>query len=240
MKKKITILLALVTLAVTSAMANVEIDLNYYLSPVISRTVKNNGIEMKHSYPSYFGLGPSFNFFFGQKASMFDVGLNLDMGLHVISGPMTTKQNEKEYKSKDDFAGVGMFLSAGPVFRITPLDIVSISLIPGLQVGFDVAYRNLDTAQEYGFIDFNAAVSLNAAAKVWLVNKTGFHFGLNVGADVDFPLAGIWGSGLGHNAENWTFTKADSDFNYVGGLNFRAFVGVAFQFGDRAFDRLSN
>lgn len=235
--KKIVVFITLVTLAVTSVMANTEIDLNYYLMPVISRTIKYSDYKTTRFYPSYFGLEPNFNFFFGKKPGFFDMGLNLDMGLHAITGPMKIKdKNGNIYEQKDPFAGVGGFVSAGPVFRITPIDIVSISFVPGMQFGFDLAYRNLNKINENGFIDYNIAASLNAATKIWLLNKTGFHLGLNVGADVDFPFSGAWKMGLGNKVDNWISTGIGNR-KYGGGLNFRAFVGLAFQFGDRAVDR---
>lgn len=237
MKKKFVVFMALVTLAVTSVMANTEIDLNYYLMPVMSRTIKSPNYQESYSYPSYFGLEPSFNFFLGKNPGFFDMGLNLDMGLHAITGKMKIKdRNGNVREQPDPFAGIGGFISVGPVFRLTPISIVSVSFTPGIQAGFDVAYKNLNKASEYGFLDYNIAVSLNAAAKLWLINKTGFHLGLNAGADVDIPFTGSWREGLGNKVGNWTSTGT-ANRKYGSGLNFRAFVGFAFQFGDRSSDR---
>lgn len=235
--------MALVTLAVTSAMANTEIDLNYYLMPVISRTVKypNSDYKETWSYPAFFGLESNFNFFFGKNAGIFDVGLNLDVGFHAVTGKVKIKDNNGNVSTNPDpFSGVGGFLSLGPVFRFTPVNIVSVTLIPGLQFGADWAVNNINKDYKEAFIDYNVAFSFNAAAKIWLLNKTGFHLGLNVGADVDIPFAGGRGYGYYSNVLDWDWGytgTGEYDPRYSTGVNFRIFVGIAFQFGDRAFDR---
>lgn len=248
MKKKLIVLAALVTIAATSAMANTEIDLNYYITPVISRNVNpDGGGKSTFTVPSFVGLEGNFNFMFGSNAGIFDMGLNMDTGVHAITGKLKTTENPGgSSESNDPYAGVGVFLSLGPVFRFTFTNIFSLSLIPGLQAEFDVAgYEKTEQGIKNGggIMDFSVAASINAAAKLWFVNVTGYHMGLNLGVDLDFPFAGI----LGYfdwkgdpSTSSYSYTGEKGNGTYGGGMNFRIFAGIAFQFGDRAYDRQFN
>lgn len=250
MKKKLIVLAALVTIAATSAMANTEIDLNYYITPIIQRSIDyDGGGKATFTVPSFVGLEGNFNFFFGNNAGIFDVGLNLDTGIHAITGKMkTTDSQGGSSESPDPLGGAGIFLSLGPVFRFTFTNIFSLSLIPGFQAEFDVAARKYpanflghETDGGTGFLDFSVSASINAAAKLWFVNVSGYHMGLNLGVDLDFPFAGVNG------AFNWigndtptVIVTGENGAKYGMGMNFRIFAGIAFQFGDRAYDRQFN
>lgn len=243
MKKKIFVLVSLVTIAVTSAMANTEIDLNYYITPIIQRgqafepSSKNTTVV-----PSFVGLEGNFNWFFGKNAGIFDIGLNLDTGVHMITGKATiTATNATKFKPDNSYTGVGLFLSLGPVLRFTFTDMFSFSFTPGLQLGFDIAgYKTTSNNIKIGdgFLDLSLAVSINAAAKIWLLHKKDFRLGLNIGADVDFPFTGIYSNMP--SVDNTVYlnpTNLAGNAKYAVGMNLRFFIGVALQFGDRAYDR---
>lgn len=245
MKKKIAMLFFLVTIAITSAMANTEIDLNYYVTPLIHREQLYNGAERnnKITVPA-FGFEGNFNWFYSKKAGIFDAGLNLDTGVHAIAGraKMVDSMGTKS-ESTDIYKGLGLFLSLGPVLRFTFTDMFSIAFTPGLQLGFDMAGYEEDVngiKTGNGFLDLNLAASINVGAKLWLYNENGLRMGLNIGADVDFPFKGIYSEIYPFNNEVDLYpTNREGNAKYSFGMNFRIFIGAALQLGDRAYDRIN-
>lgn len=250
MKKKFIVLAAFVTLAATSAMANTEIDVNYYITPVIKRSWEMSNFNTIESYtlPSFAGIEGNFNWFFGDRAGIFDIGLNLDTGIHAITGKKQIDSLDEDglnsSKTDEPYAGMGLFLSVGPALRFTFTDIFSLSLTPGIQLGFDFAGAQAivnEITESETFFDFSVAGSINAAAKLWILNRTGFHMGLNFGVDVDFPFAGVNGSTWWIGDDRYeSFTGGSDGATYYPGMNFRIFIGMAFQLGDRGYDRQFN
>lgn len=247
MKKKIFVLVSLVTIAATSAMANTEIDLNYYITPIIQRgQVFESSLKNTTVVPSFLGLEGNFNWFFGNNAGIFDIGLNLDTGVHMITGKATIAATNADgqptkFKPDDPYNGVGLFLSLGPVLRFTFTNMFSFAFTPGLQLGFDIARYNTTVNGRKtgdGFLDLSLAVSINAAAKIWLLHKKDFRLGLNIGADVDLPFTGIYSNMP--SVDNTIYlnpTNLAGNAKYAVGMNLRFFIGIALQFGDRAYDR---
>ena len=74
----------------------------------------------------------------------------------------------------------------------------------------------------FASFDFN----FDLGYRVWIVNKTGFHFGFDVGYDLTMPIV--------------TTTLGDFDKTDVnGGQRHKIYFGVAFNFGDKSPDKFA-
>ncbi|MCR5612848.1 hypothetical protein [Treponema sp.] len=235
MKKTLLAIAAVFAVSVSTAFANVEMDLNYYMKPVRNFTVDNSVITTDYSVPSFFGLEDSFSFFFGKNASMFDAGLGFGFGFDVFSNPETSTMGYS--KTTLEAAGFDMFLRIGPVFRFTFGKAFSLSATPGLTTNiFLLIPKNSSNSanQEIGF-GANVSFFTELAAKLWFVNSEsgGFHFGLNAGALCEWNIAG-----------SYSFASSTSSGDAAGrsspvknGFDLKFFVGLAFNFGSRGVDR---
>ena len=234
--KKILLAVGLMFASVC-AFANVEIDVNLYgmgKALTFETTDKVKG-DINQSFA--FGFEDDFNFFFGSSASKFDAGL----GFFINCDFFKKAELKVNGRSSADYEGNGfnMEFGIGPVFRITFANPFSLYIRPTL--GFDFFYVESDDIKEttssgrtttykeriaeFDILKFD----VNIGGRSWLLNVDGFHLGIDYGA--------ILGFGGGFGAFSDTSSSSNSDGFTSADVDFKIYVGLCMNFGDRGFDR---
>ena len=249
--KKLLAFIAAGTLAATAAFANVELDLNYQAiiadnyfmtNEMTSDSTQNLTTQPLDRSLSYILTAPlgadlNVNIFFGKSPRKFEAGLHFGLGFAVPT-EVTVNDDGTETKlvetlKKNDpkglvqAGGFGASFEIGPVFRFSLNQTHQFSITPSLFFRFDaLAVRNsVDEMASFG--DFAMGIDLDAGYKLWLVNKSGFHFGLNTGVGLEIPT---FATGLFEDGSSVLLTSG-SEFG------FKVYLGVCFNFGDRGVDR---
>lgn len=226
---------AVVLLASSFAFANMELDLNLYGDVVDTSTLKDKDSsgEIDTTQGFAFGIAQDFNFYYGSRASKFDVGLCIFTGCDFFT---ETELSMSGFKSEFENAfGMNYFLGLGPVFRYTFSDPFSLYVRPGL--GFDVRFIKGDSSlgENSTFIGCDFIFDTDVGGRWWFLNKTGMHMGLDFGMDFMF------GSGVGAYAYEYYDvydTRTDSfDFDEKDRFSYKIYAGLCFNFGDRGIDR---
>lgn len=226
--KKLLAGIAVFCVAVFGAMANVEMDLNLYATPLATYDLGND-TEMRPNAP--FGFEDQFGFYFVSPTSWLDVGLALSDGFDFNVGVKQYYDGDKVF-SDDDAFGFSGYLTLGPTVRFNLGDMHSFFVSTGLggtifgmkyeTTSYDY-YGDEETEENLDFI-FSFDYNLDLGYRIWLVNKTGFHFGFDVGYDLTVPLA-------------LTATNDDYKDDLEGGSKHKIYFGVAFNFGDKSPDK---
>lgn len=228
--KKLFSLLAVAGFAVVSAFANVEIDLNMYGTPFSEYELEND-VKLRQGNPA--GFESQFGFYFGSPTKWLDIGMSLSDGMDVgVSGAEIGRDGDfSELESPFVF---DLYLTLGPAVRFNLGKMNSIYVSPGFgynlslmsfRENFVNEYGNKDDEHYLGWcgsFDFN----LDLGYRVWIVNKTGFHFGFDVGYDLSVPI----------------ITTTLEDFKHwdvIGGQRHKIYFGVAFNFGDKSPDKFA-
>lgn len=237
MKKSFLAICTVMALTSASIFANVETDINYYVKPWNNFTTELNDVKTEHSVPSMVGFENNWAFFFGNKKSILDVGLGIGYGIDIFSNPTYKISGQNAITQQG--IGLDYFFKIGPIFRLGLGRGISLSVTPGLVGNLNVLWPDLQSVidnarnpspsstSELTFAA-NLAFFTEAAVKIWFFNSTsnGFHFGLNAGAQVEWPIIGAYtttGSG------KWATIKDGFDVKF--------FAGLCFNFGSRGIDR---
>ena len=228
--KKLFSLLAVAGFAVVSAFANVEIDLNMYGTPFSEYELEND-VKLRQGNPA--GFESQFGFYFGSPTKWLDIGMSLSDGMDMGFSGVEVGINDN-FSKPDDSVVLDFYLTFGPAVRFNLGKMHSLYVSPGFgytfsAVGYNTYFINRygDEDKEscsgsFGSFDFN----FDLGYRFWLVNKTGFHFGFDVGYDLSVPLVAT------------TFGDFDkSDVN--GGQRHKIYFGVAFNFGDKSPDKFA-
>lgn len=231
---------AVVLLASSFAFANMELDLNLYGDVVDTSTLKDkdSSLEFDTTQGFAFGIAQDFNFYFGSRASKFDVGLCIFTGCDFFTETELSMSGAK-YEIENAF-GMNYFLGLGPVFRYTFSDPFSLYVRPGL--GFDVRIIKGDLAGDLAirkdatFIGCDFIFDTDVGGRWWFLNKTGMHMGLDFGMDFMF------GSGAGvftiESNDEYGFSNSHTtDFEESNRFSYKIYAGLCFNFGDRGIDR---
>lgn len=224
MKKAITI--ACLLFFSTLVFANVEIDSVMYGSFFNNKSVTITNSYMTDVYGTasqdqVFALGgqDDFAFFFSDDARKFEKGL----GVFVNADLLTLIYQENYFYNG---IGINLDIGIGPVFRYTPMNLFSLYIRPA--IGLNIyAFEITDFDFPMTFSDVNFLIDLNFGGRSWLVNVTGFHFGLSYGLDVNLGF----GSGV-IGADG--YRACDYEDGY---FSSKIYFGLCFNFGDRGFDR---
>ena len=228
--KKLFGLLAVAGFAVTSAFANVEMDLNMYGTPFSEYEIKDD-VKLRQGNPA--GFESQFGFYFGSPVKWLDIGMSLSDGIDVGASGVEIGINDN-FSKPDDSIVFDFFFTLGPAVRFNLGKMHSLYFSPGFGYNFSVLGYNIKCIDEYGdnykksfsggfsSFDFN----LDLGYRVWIVNKTGFHFGFDVGYDLSVPL------------ETSSFGDFDK-IDVLGGQRHKIYFGVAFNFGDKSPDKFA-
>ncbi len=226
---------AAVLLASSFAFANMELDLNLYGDVVDTSTLKgiDSSVEFDTTQGFAFGVAQDFNFYFGSRASKFDVGLCIFTGCDFFTETELSMSGAKlEFENA---FGMNYFLGLGPVFRYTFSDPFSLYVRPGL--GFDVRFINgdLDNFKNSTFVGCDFIFDTDVGGRWWFLNKTGMHMGL------DFGMNFMLGSGAGAltlEYDDGVGTRAHTDdYDEKDRFSYKIYAGLCFNFGDRGIDR---
>lgn len=231
--KKLFGLLAVAGFAVTSAFANVEMDLNMYGTPFSEYEVNESGVDAKLRQGNPAGFESQFGFYFGSPVKWLDIGMSLSDGIDIGASGVEIGINDN-FSKPDDSIVFDFFFTLGPAVRFNLGKMHSLYFSPGFGYNISVLGYNIKYIDEYGdnykksfsggfsSFDFN----LDLGYRVWIVNKTGFHFGFDVGYDLSVPLK----------------TSSFGDFDKIdvrGGQRHKIYFGVAFNFGDKSPDKFA-
>lgn len=233
--RKLFGLLAVAGFAVTSAFANVEMDLNMYGTPFSEYKVEN---DMKLRQGNPVGFESQFGFYFGSPVKWLDIGMSLSDGIDVGASGVEIGINDN-FSKLDDSIVFDFFFTLGPAVRFNLGKMHSLYFSPGFGYNISVLRCDIDHIEhrdDYGYnyysnesfsggfssFDFN----LDLGYRVWIVNKTGFHFGFDVGYDLSVPL------------ETSSFGDFDK-IDVLGGQRHKIYFGVAFNFGDKSPDKFA-
>lgn len=226
--KKLLAGLAVLSVAIFNAAANTEIDLNFYSAPLASyKLEQNTDVELRPTAP--FGFENQFGFYFGSPAKWLDIGLALSDGLDFNVGTKVYYK-EKEQLSKDTSFGLSTYLTLGPAVRFNLGNMHSFFVSTGL--GGSLSITEVPTIEYNSYNDdveikssnesiISLDYNLDLGYRIWIVNKTGFHFGFDVGYDLTLPLASI------------SSYKKD----IKGCEKHKIYFGIAFNFGDKSPDK---
>lgn len=219
MKKLLAVLVA-AGVAASAAFANVEMTLNLYGTPFTS-LVMDAEFDPEIRPQGAFGFEDQFGFFFGSPAKFVDIGMTLSYGLDFFRDAEFYANGEK---MEDNSTGFGMntYLTLGPAARFNVGDMHSFLVSPGLGVNLLASSDDIDV------IGFTCDFNLDLGYRIWIVNKTGFHFGFDVGYDLSVPLAGS-------AALNGDYV--DDTYDVKSGSRNKIYFGVAFNFGDKSPDK---
>lgn len=148
-----------------------------------------------------FGLACSNQWFKNsEEPKRFDVGFDVKFGMWLSGGQKFDSTNSS------DWFNVGEYISLGPVFRICANEKNFIFITPGLQGDFTQGFYTGDDVTSGKTLDLDLALSLDFAYRHW-VNE---HYGLNLGFDMDIPLAGYYN-------QSYTIVTTRSDTYYADG-----------------------
>ena len=250
--KKCLAFIALTVLSAAAAFANVELDLNYQailadtymLTKDVTRDSEGNIIaitpvdsRLAYILTAPLGLDLNVNIFFGSSPRKFEAGLHFGAGIAVPSevtfddeGTKTAFVQDLRESDPNGFVqagGFGASFEIGPVFRFSINKTHQFSITPSIFFRFDaLACRN--SSEYIGFGDFAMGLDVDAGYKLWLVNKSGFHFGLNTGIGLELPT---FATCVLEDGVDTPLTCIATEFGV------KAYLGVCFNFGDRGVDR---
>lgn len=238
MKKKIIVLMGALALFTTATFANVEMRINYFGIPELKfNATGDNSTELNTKASSGFGMSEGFNFYFGKSASFFEAGLGLDYGFAVLNNSyeISAKSVSNNFSDADSFFGINCYFNIGPTFRFTVADIHSFTVTPSFGLNFSIAeaiIKDSGTKITQAFSSIGFMFNINLGYRIWLLNTSGFHLGINAGLDLGVPLVG--GTGF---AYTYGTSKDSKGYEIQSGVSTRFSLGLVMNFGDRGVDR---
>ncbi len=125
-----------------------------------------------------------------------------------------------------------VFMTLGPAVRFHIGDMNSFLVSPGLICNFGYG-----SGRSVTILGFYSGLNLDLGYRVWIVNRTGFHFGFDVGADLNFPFAGF---SIVPSYRDEDDSDMSDSFDIIGGTDAKIYFGVVFNFGDKAPDKARN
>ena len=232
--KKLLTLFSITVLGLSTAFANVEMDLNLYSAPASTIKVKaqTDGFSAELNPKNAFGVETQFGFFFDAPKSFLDWGLGLSFGVDFNDKASASISGYDFDNFPLDFS-FSTYLTLGPAFRFHVGDRHSFLVSPGLMCNFQNMW-----CDDFSWLGFYTGFNLDLGYRFWIVNKTGYHFGFNVGIDTTFPFNGYaYTSRLFPEYESHTSRHLDHDFDIKGGNSTKIYFGLCFNFGDKAPDK---
>lgn len=234
--KKLLSFVTVLVLAGSAIFANVEIRLNYVGIPEQALNLqdsKESDVKMKSSISSSFGLEQGFNFYFGSNASIFDAGLGLNWGLTTVKALKTTANGTTT--EEKNMSGIDFYMNIGPTFRFTFGNMHSFVITPSIGLDTVVVSKN-DGSVKITYTSVLPVLNFNLGYRLWFLNKTGFHMGLNTSFDLGFALSGV--ADLNATIKGYGGSSTiKEDFSVNSGITTRLSLGLVFNFGDRGVDR---
>lgn len=229
--KKLISLFAVFAISAVTAFANVEISHNLSISPIGAYAIQmqdDTSIDGYYLKIGDFKAENEFNFFFGSPLFM-DIGLNLRTGLGVFTCDGFEYDGDTE---TDSTFGISYSMAMGPSVRFNINN--RHSFIASCDIGGYMCTNSIlldDDDIEHNM--WGITVEDQIGYRFWIVNKTGFHFGLACNANYSIPVYGSYS-----NFKSETETPGYSaDFDVTGGSVFTVSFGLVFNFGDRGYDK---
>ena len=221
--KRVFSFFAVLILSCTFVFANVEMDMNFFVSPA-----KNVNLGSGSDDENYIakctvplGLELQWGFYFGQPRKVFDAGLGLSVGFSGIYDYDIYKGSSKVGNKALNTIALNNYITFGPAFRLKFGDMHSVSISPGVGMSWIIDKK---------VSEFGINLNLDIGYRLWLINSDGFHFGLGIGSDLTFCILG--------GASYSVYTDNKTDVEYIEGVNTasidsKTYIGVVFNFGDK-------
>ena len=137
--KKLFGLLAVAGFAVTSAFANVEMDLNMYGTPFSEYEIEND-VKLRQGNPV--GFESQFGFYFGSPVKWLDIGMSLSDGIDVGASGVEIGINDN-FSKPDDSIVFDFFFTLGPAVRFNLGKMHSLYFSPGFGYNISVLGYNI-------------------------------------------------------------------------------------------------
>lgn len=215
----------------TMAFANMELDINYYGAFADKTNVDSDWGDLTIDQGSAAGCEEDFNFFFGHGAGNFDIGFGLFAAIDSFT------EMDVEDTNLDCNYGFNFAIGAGPVFRYTINNVQSIYARPSIGYDFRIAEAEPVTGIKDTIADYSVLFDLNLGGRTWFLNKTGFHFGVDYGCNLDFMFAGSGYVGIDDDSDYESSTSVTNYYDISDRFAAKIYLGVCFNFGDRGIDR---
>ena len=212
---------AVLILSSTFVFANVEMDMNFFASPVKDSVLgrgKDDTYVAKCTVP--LGLELQWGFYFGQPRKVFDAGLGLSVGFSGIYDYDIYKGSSKVGNKALDNVALNNYITFGPAFRLKFGDMHSVSISPGVGMSWIIDKK---------VSEFGINLNLDIGYRLWLINSDGFHFGLGIGSDLSYCTMG---------GSSYSVYTDSEDIEHIAGFNAgsidcKIYLGVVFNFGDK-------
>lgn len=224
--KKLLTFLGLAIIGTSTMFANVEMDFHFYGTPYSKLTLTSTDVDGATTEESNkaFGSETQFNFMFCAPSNFIDIGINLACGLDAIIGNLVYVSDEGTADIPS--LGYNVYFTLGPAVRFHIGDINSFLVAPG------IIYNSSLLIAPLGSVGFSSSFSywgfnLDLGYRYWFVNKTGFHFGFDIGTDLTFPFTE-------------TANIFSENFDLTSEMGVKIYLGICFNFGDKAPDKARN
>lgn len=266
MKKIITLALLAAT-ACASIFANVELSESYYFTPIgfynqdlkFNANEKVNGSKYSYSgtmvgsaeYQSWAGSATKASFYFGSPCSFLDLGMNVGFTVDWFNS-ITLKQKTtntatntvtEDWSYTYDGSGFNMDFIVGPAVRFNFGAKNSVVINPGFGLGI----LNMTDGKNTKIVNSKTEVFgvsfdflLDVGYRFWVVNTSGFHFGVAAGCNFVFPLVALVAQETKYKdaSGNWRSNDGKTELSpFVGGVKPQIYLGVALNFGDRSVEK---
>lgn len=230
MKRFIAAMVA--TFMMVATFANVELDLNMYGAPLCEYNLDSDyDINVKLENP--IGFDTKWGFMIGAPAPFCDIGIKFSYAYDFFWN-LHQEVNFYGHDFENDCStfGVGANMTLGPLVRFNLGDWHTIYVSPGLMgkccIGsYDstsIDSNGRESTDEKFFAGAGLLFDLDIGYRIWLINNVGFHFGFDLGLDMNWPLL----------AKAWL----DGDEEDVkDGGEYRIYFGFCFNFGDKSPDK---
>lgn len=231
---------AIVLFASAAFAKNVEMDLNIYFTPLEQYTFDEEG-DPKFEFQYPIGLDTKWGIMCGAPLSWLDIGVKLSYGFDFFWDVYSeTKIHGEKYELHvqdiGDCFGMNANLTLGPLVRFNLGDFHTIYFSPGLMAKLSFAQGKEAEYDSYAdefneasnsilFFNMGLSFDLDIGYRIWIINRPDYHFGFDIGLDMNFMLVEkcIGGTDI---------YNADADF----GQEYKIYLGLCFNFGGKSPD----
>lgn len=210
MKKMVAAAALCAGLGISSVFASIEINASIGFSPLSSFNLSGtwgvasgeNSYQFDNLTGDYtmkkgMGLGflPEVNLYFlsfgdeSYDGNAFDLGLNIGANLGYIWDSTFSLSSSEDNQivnqlNEADIPGLGFTVQLGPAFRLR-LGRNAIVIVPAVAYNL---YVGSNEEKNVRYMLNDVAINLDIGYRFWFVNKPSFRFGLNLGANLSWPL----------------------------------------------------
>lgn len=241
--KRLLIVIVAMALETVATFPNVELDLNMYGAPLSSYTFDGGDVKVRLENP--IGFDTKWGFMIGSPASFCDIGIKFSYAYDFFWNFHSSFDTPySDFESDCDTLGFSINMTLGPLVRFNLGNWHTIYISPALMgKAFVASYESVSykysddansrhrraasyekTSETLFVAGAGLAFDFDIGYRVWFINIVGFHFGLDVGLDMNWPLyEKAWFDG--------------DEFRADSGGEYKIYFGFCFNFGDKSPDK---